>query len=188
MSWIETHTGKKFEFLNPTPEMVCIEDIAHALSNLCRYGGHSSRFYSVAEHCLLCEELADHDGCADSIRLLALTHDASEAYCQDVVRPLKGLLPGYKAIEGQVEAVVDEYLGLTNLRAKHRVRCKSFDVRSLVAEASALMHCNNGWLDEWPIPEEWVIRWVQRGTYAVPPIAKTAWIRRCNQLSAEVER
>lgn len=48
--WIQTFTGRRFWPLDPRPEDVCIEDIAHALSLKCRFGGHCTRFYSVAEH------------------------------------------------------------------------------------------------------------------------------------------
>ena len=52
-NWIQTYTGKKFDIDNLDPSMVCLEDIAHALSMLCRYNGHSEVFYSVAEHCVM---------------------------------------------------------------------------------------------------------------------------------------
>lgn len=55
--WIETYTGKQFSLDNPTPDMICLEDIAHSLSMICRYNGHCERFYSVATHSIL---LADY--------------------------------------------------------------------------------------------------------------------------------
>ena len=52
LAWITTYTGKKFHILDPDPVDVCLEDIAHALSMMCRFNGHVRRFYSVGEHCL----------------------------------------------------------------------------------------------------------------------------------------
>ena len=49
-AWITTTSNKQFFFENPTPESLDIFDIAHALSFICRFTGHCSRFYSVAEH------------------------------------------------------------------------------------------------------------------------------------------
>jgi len=50
--WIQTHSGKRFDLLDPAPEMVDVGDIAHALGMICRFTGHCSRPYSVAEHCV----------------------------------------------------------------------------------------------------------------------------------------
>lgn len=102
--WIQTYTGMQFWPVDPRPEEINIEDIAHALSMQCRYAGHCIRFYSVAEHSVL---LARHFR-EDSVhmRLWALLHDASEAYLTDVPRPLKPFLPGYKEAESAVMAAV----------------------------------------------------------------------------------
>lgn len=83
-NWIMTHTGKKFRPFSPRIEDIDIEDIAHALSNLCRFNGHTSKFYSVAEHSILVSEL-----CPDELKLKGLLHDAAEAYLGDVPSPLK---------------------------------------------------------------------------------------------------
>ena len=95
--WMQTYTGRQFWPIDPRPDEICIEDIAHALSMQCRYGGHTTRFYSVAEHC--CHV---HDACSDQNKLWALLHDASEAYIQDVIRPLKPSLTEYKTFERRV--------------------------------------------------------------------------------------
>ena len=95
--WMQTFTGKRFYPLSPRPEDIDPVDIAHALSLLCRFGGHVDRFYSVAEHCVLMSEAVPQEWA-----LWALLHDATEAYVVDVPRPLKRQLGEYMAIEASV--------------------------------------------------------------------------------------
>lgn len=81
---IRTASGIEFYPLDPRPEEIMLEDIAHALSHQCRWSGHTRVFYSVAEHCVRVSRLCDR---ADA--LWGLLHDASEAYLVDVARPVK---------------------------------------------------------------------------------------------------
>ena len=94
--WIQTHSGKQWHYNKPDIDSVDIEDIAHALSLLCRFGGHVSKFYSVAEHSVRASKIVPLD-----YQLWALMHDASEAYCVDVPSPLKHSpgLEGYAYFE-----------------------------------------------------------------------------------------
>ena len=119
VAYIVTYTGKVFEFLNPKPEMVCIEDIAHALANMCRYTGHVKQFYSVAQHCVL---MANADLPGDP--LARLLHDSAETYIGDLASPWKGLLlvwnyhraiskpVAVRKFEQRLEAVIGEALGV----------------------------------------------------------------------------
>ena len=95
--WIQTYTGKKFWLLDPRPEDICIEDIGHALSLICRFGGHCRSFYCVAQHSLYCSEQSDEE---HAFQLLM--HDATEAYCGDIVRPFKPFLTNYNDIEENI--------------------------------------------------------------------------------------
>lgn len=91
---IRTFTGKYVNVFNVDPDQICIEDIAHALSMQCRFGGHLPVYYSVAQHSILvCESLSRPQ------KLAGLLHDASEAYLLDIPRPIKGGLANYKEIE-----------------------------------------------------------------------------------------
>jgi len=104
---IRTFTGKYLDVFNPDPDMICIEDIAHALSNICRFGGHTRHFYSVAQHSVRC---CDHF-LSDSLRLQALMHDAAEAYLMDMPRPIKYRLDNYSETEDRLMAVIAKKFG-----------------------------------------------------------------------------
>lgn len=88
VSHIATFSGKVFDLVNPKPEMVCIEDIAHSLAFQCRYTGHTRFFYSVAQHCVLMADNPELPG--DSMK--KLLHDADETYIGDMAKPWKQLL------------------------------------------------------------------------------------------------
>lgn len=101
-----TQSGLLVDINNPTADMINTGDIAHALSNTCRFNGHTSDFYSVAQHSLLVAVLAPKE-----LRLEALLHDASEAYLGDVIKPLKNILgKTYTDLEDRfMEVIINKY-------------------------------------------------------------------------------
>jgi len=107
--WIQTFTGKKFYPFDPRPEDVRIEDIAHALSLLCRFTGHVKTFYSVADHSWHVSHRVPQEHA-----LWGLLHDASEAYLNDISRPVKRheSMLAYAAAETRVMQCVAERFGL----------------------------------------------------------------------------
>lgn len=112
MSEIMTYTKKMFDPLRPNAEQIDIEDIAHALSMLCRANGHFKSFYSVAQHSINCMKEAKARGYSERIQLACLLHDASEAYLSDVTRPVKAELPRYKEIGAPLqENIWNKWLG-----------------------------------------------------------------------------
>ena len=81
---ITTYTGKHFKPVSPDPDLVCIEDIAHALSLICRGNGHVKTFFSVGQHCINCAKEAEARGLSARMVLACLLHDASECYLSDI--------------------------------------------------------------------------------------------------------
>jgi len=121
MSWMQTYSCKRFDPICPRAEDIDIRDIAHALSQICRFGGHCREFYSVAQHCVhVAEIVAAYDKApSDDLRAWALLHDAAEAYVGDIVRPIKsqlyfydpnnlglGFLNGYRHVSGIEERIL----------------------------------------------------------------------------------
>jgi 5'-deoxynucleotidase YfbR-like HD superfamily hydrolase len=134
-AWIITYTGKKFYHLNPQPEMVCEEDIAHSLSQLCRWTGHTRFHYSVAQHSVYASII-----CPQEIAFECLMHDASEAYLGDMNRPLKHFTaagPAYLQIEEKVEQAIFKKFGLPYPMSEE---VKKYDVQMLYAEKAQLMN------------------------------------------------
>lgn len=120
-TFICTYTGRKYWPLNPHPDDVCIEDIAHHLALVNRFTGATREPYSVAEHSIRVSNLVGQSMATlfsgDSLRLVALCgllHDASEAYLQDIARPFKHspAMEGYRKIEALNERVISEAFGL----------------------------------------------------------------------------
>lgn len=105
--WIQTYSGKQFWPIDPRPEDICMEDVAHALSLICRFSGHCRRFYSVAQHSVLVSELVEPE-----FALWGLLHDASEAYLSDIARPVKPYLANYQELELGIEKCIAERFDL----------------------------------------------------------------------------
>src|SRR5581483_7354063 len=103
---IRLRSGRYLDLADPRPDQFAFADIAGGLSKICRFGGQINHFYSVAEHCWHCCKLAGADGQCLETQVAVLMHDAAEAFCGDVVKPLKIMLPEYAEIERRVEAAI----------------------------------------------------------------------------------
>lgn len=109
---IITRSGISFDLKSPTVDMVKIEDIAYALSRICRFTGHvdiPNGIYSVATHSYNVSIQLSH---SPKLALLGLLHDAPEAYYGDVSSPLKSLLPEYRQLEDNCWEVICEKFSL----------------------------------------------------------------------------
>lgn len=110
--WITLLDGRRFHLLDPRPEDVDPYVLASALAKVNRFGGHTTRPYSVAEHSMhVCRLVREAGGTLDE-RRAALLHDAAEAFIGDLPTPLKRLLPEYAAIERGIHAAVFARFGL----------------------------------------------------------------------------
>ena len=131
--FIGTFSGLRFWPLDPNPEKILIADIAHALAHQCRFGGHASKFYSVAEHSVHVSRI-----CLPEHALWGLLHDASEAYLVDLPRPLK-LLPEfapYREAERRLQRAVAVRFGLP---PDQRAIVTAADSKMLWIEARSLL-------------------------------------------------
>lgn len=134
-SFIETYTGRIFFPLNPDPGSIDILDIAHALSNQCRFTGHVRHFYSVAEHCIRGSLVAP-----PGFELVFLLHDAGEAYLSDIARPVKHQpeFANYRTYEARIERAVEQAFKLQPNALEHPT-IKEIDRRMLRTEQRDLM-------------------------------------------------
>lgn len=144
--WIQTWSGGLFYPLDPQPDEIHIEDIAHALSLICRFNGHCDRFYSVGQHSAMIACLASPENA-----LWGLLHDAAECYVADMPRPVKRCIPGYKRIEADVELAVARKFGLSEVMP---TEIKELDHAMLALEAQSIMKTSTAnWYFPFPAPE-----------------------------------
>ncbi len=145
--WILTATGRRVHLAYPRPEEIRLEDIAHALANLCRFTGHTKYPYSVAAHSVYtCDvepgEFINAYGSQirGALKQHCLLHDATEAYLGDVASPLKRLLPEYKAIERRWSDAIAERFGLSPYADVRSGLTHHADRVALAAERAHLLH------------------------------------------------
>ena len=138
----QTHSGQFFLPGDPQESAIEIEDIAHALSHICRFTGHIKKFYSVAEHsywvsCLVPPEY----------QLAALLHDAAEAYIGDIPSGEKNMLqPKIGEIEHNILSVIYKKFGVNYTPIPEPVKYADFVM--LLTEKEQLFEHNLFWYPE----------------------------------------
>lgn len=139
-SCIQLKSGMYFDYLDPQPQHFTIEDIADALSKICRFGGHTSKFYSVAEHSIRVSQ-----NVRSEFMRQALMHDAAEAFIGDVVYPMKCLFPTIKMLEHQIQKIIFDKYGIDYPISPE---VKIVDLRMLATERQQLLTEQER---EWPV-------------------------------------
>lgn len=133
---VETYSGQYVDLKDPRPETIVLEDIAHALSQICRYNGHTRRFDSVAEHAVMVSQRLERKGLSTRTQLGGLHHDDAEAYLGDVVRPLKALLGDlYTEMSDHMDEVIATALGLPEIDDVGHAAIKDADNWAIFVEA-----------------------------------------------------
>lgn len=136
-----TAGGHIVDLHNPKPETISIHDIASALSKICRFGGQTSNFYSVAQHSVLVCKLAP-----ESLKKAALMHDATEAYLGDVIKPLKNVLGSvYENLESSFMLAICQKFNISPLEFP---LIKQYDIEMLYREHDALQR---GMILDWKV-------------------------------------
>lgn len=158
--WMTTYTGRRVNPSTMQPKDVDMRDIAHALSNMCRFGGHCPQFYSVAEHSVYVAFCARAENREQ--RLAAFAHDFSEAYIVDVPRPIKKQrnMEGYREIEHRLSQVIYAHLGILDVAMSDEAQemIHRADEEVLHAEASQFFGSESG---DWQLSEAPASVWIQ---------------------------
>lgn len=150
---LKTISGKEISLPFDENNVFDIEDIAHALSNICRFNGHINQFYSVAHHSLLCWALSSTGLTREQKRHIFL-HDAHEAYICDIPTPLKMLLPDYRGLEVTLAYDVAKAFHFNKSYMRDSDLVKSIDRRAYLAEAAVLGRREPAWSDDEHILKE----------------------------------
>lgn len=144
---METYTGLEVNPLDLRPEDIRIEDIAHSLSLLCRYGGHCKTFYSVAQHSLHVAVVISER--FPLVRLFGLLHDAAETYLGDMITPLKERIPAFRKYENEIMVRILSKFCPRPPTPLEWIRVKRADARVLLGEAFFLMPSRGeGWRED----------------------------------------
>jgi|ERR1700677_603715 len=175
-AWIQTYSGGQFHILDPQQDEIAIVDIGHALAMLCRFTGHVRRFYSIAEHSVLGSRLVPQKDA-----LWFLLHDSSEAYINDINRPLKhftGIGSEYIPVESKIMGAICQKFRLPQ---EEPTSIKKIDNAMLFAEKEQLL-----------APLEWDAKWgdikpadVKVKCWA-PEVAEVEFLHRFYELTGQI--
>lgn len=147
--WISLLSGGKFNYDDPENSDVNIEDIASALSNVCRFSGHLPRFYSVAQHLVNTSRIVPVE-----LAYTGLMHDTAEAFTNDLPSPLKWKYPSFKDLETAIESAMSKKLGF---EFPYPPEIKHADSIMLILEKIYVKEDTS----IWPRYEEWTTETVE---------------------------
>lgn len=166
MRFMITATGREYHFTGPGAMVgagrpICIDDIAHHLAQINRFTGACTRPYSVAEHSLLCSEIAQRANASLPVQMAALMHDAHEAYTTDLSSPAKravnqtssaaGGTSAWTVFEGEHAKAVQSHFGLSTVFVSRRAVIREIDLQALATERRDLTAWRAGTHGPWEI-------------------------------------
>jgi hypothetical protein len=197
---VETFSGRYVDTRDPQVSTIDLGDIAHALSHICRYGGHCSTFYSVAEHAVCVSKRLERRGHGVGVQLAGLHHDDTEAYLGDIPRPLKGLLrtmsDAYDKLTERMDDAIRWQLNLNEgVPEFHDERIKDADNWMLFVEAkhflpSGGINWSGSQLDDWGIRQDGLPSRIITPDYfyaGLPPeVAKEQYLARHHELTEKM--
>lgn len=166
--------GAMLDIEHLTPQAIDPSAVAHCLSNICRFNGATTHFYSVAQHCLYVSMLVPA-----RLQLPALLHDAAEAYITDLPSPIKHHphMEWYRAIEHRIQAAIEAHFDI-HLSDDDRRDIKDADEIMLATEAAQLLPKED---HLWPLkiahPAPFIV------TPVLPKTAEQLWLTRLNELT-----
>lgn len=148
---IRLRSGAYLDLSNPDCSVVQPIDIAAGLRQP-RYSAQTATFFTIAQHSVLVLRLVEAQarlaGGVRGIQLrrCALMHDAAEAFIHDITRPLKILLPDYRAVEAVLEHRLAQRFAVEWTLGR-REMVKAADITALAIEKRDLI----GEQERWPI-------------------------------------
>jgi len=178
--YILTYTGVKFYPADPRIEDFNLEDIAHALSHVNRYNGHTTAPYSVAQHAVNVATVLEQLGYSARTRFIGLNHDNPEAYMADIPSPVKQLLPDYAKLEKKLQDMLYEWCGLGKVSKEEYEVVKFIDGLLYFAEARSLLPKYSTFTTEVHLKDMVIVPWP-------PEKAKLEFINLWNKLKREME-
>lgn len=168
-------SGAMFNYNKPEESDVTIDDIATALSNVCRFSGHLPRFYSVAQHLVNTSRIVKPE-----FAFTALMHDTAEAFTNDLPTPLKFALPIFKELEIKIESTMGNRFGFSY---PYPAEVKLADTQMLLLEKNYVKEDTTVWEYYGDVKFEHLKELVDLGSWQ-PRRAKREFLERYNELKA----
>lgn len=137
-------SGRRLDLLDPSPLDIEIQDIAHGLARVARWNGqtHGDHAFSVAQHCLVVEQIVRRlqPDCSVSTQMMTLLHDAPEYVIGDMISPFKQVMGGdYRAVEDRLQTAIHLRYGLpATIPVKIKALIKRADMIAAFYEATML--------------------------------------------------
>jgi len=175
--WISLLSGATFNYNKPEESDVTLQDLAYALSNVCRFSGHLPRFYSVAQHLVNTSYIVSPENAYS-----ALMHDTAEAFTNDLPTPLKWAFPIFKELEVKIESAMAKRFGF---EYPYPPEVKEADTIMLMLEKYHVKQCDQHWPMYDKYTREYVAPYLDKVdlTSWRPSIARNKFLARFEELT-----